>query len=30
MPCASIRVGLTRAQGVASTVEIVLGAAASS
>lgn len=30
MPCASIRVALTRAQGVASTVEIVLGAAASS
>jgi hypothetical protein len=30
MPCASIRVGLTRAAGVATTVEIVLAAAASS
>lgn len=30
MPCASIRVGLKRVQGVASTVDIVLGAAASS
>jgi hypothetical protein len=30
MPCASIRVGLQRSQGVASTVEVVLGAAASS
>jgi hypothetical protein len=30
MPCSSIRVGLKRVQGVASTVDIVLGAAASS
>lgn len=30
MPCAAIRVGLTRTANVASTVEIVLGSAASS